>query len=276
MEEEDKTINSKIQKEIWEGKIILKFISTPNEIIVPQTPLPFFAHVPRCSYLPLVTENVYKHFVDATPPKVDDIWFECNGIPLKWHYPIGVLYDIFGEKKVPWVIQVHFQGFPSDQILRCKTEEIVKSNFFNMLKESTYIKNGDCSQVNNFDAISTKKLWDGLKLNDMTLFSEANSLLIKKEENIKVIPIRIFYNRQMIQTNVKSHENEVLVTLLDMLKQFFQSTFKKDPPESVLIHGISPDLSSTLLDLSETCSHPDNFLYIIINDKSQQQQIKKN
>jgi len=31
------------------------------------------------------------------------MWLEFNGIPLKWHYPIGVLLDIyFNDIQLPW------------------------------------------------------------------------------------------------------------------------------------------------------------------------------
>lgn len=38
------------------------------------------------SYLPLVTDKVYKHFVRAVDQdNVEEMWFEFEGQPLKWY-----------------------------------------------------------------------------------------------------------------------------------------------------------------------------------------------
>jgi hypothetical protein len=44
--------------------------------------------LPRMNYLVCETRNVIEYFSDATPPLSSlpgmSIWFEHNGIPLKW------------------------------------------------------------------------------------------------------------------------------------------------------------------------------------------------
>ena len=52
------------------------------------------------------------------------------------HYPVGVLFDLFANpQELPWPITVHFQGFPTQQLLRCPNEAFVKSHYMNVLKE---------------------------------------------------------------------------------------------------------------------------------------------
>ncbi len=52
------------------------------------------------------------------------------------HYPIGVLFDLYASPAdLPWSITVHFQGFPTDQILRCSSEDTVRMYYTNVLKE---------------------------------------------------------------------------------------------------------------------------------------------
>ena len=57
-----------------------------------------------------------KHFIRyVSSDKGDlDLWLEYNGLPLKWHYPIGVLFDIHmgADVTLPWNITVHFSQFP--------------------------------------------------------------------------------------------------------------------------------------------------------------------
>lgn len=35
------------------------------------------------------------------------------------HYPVGVLFDLLAGQQLPWSITVHFQGFPTSQLMRC-------------------------------------------------------------------------------------------------------------------------------------------------------------
>lgn len=51
------------------------------------------------------------------------------------HYPVGVLYDMYGKSALPWAITVHFQNYPVETILRCPDEDTIKSHFLNTLKE---------------------------------------------------------------------------------------------------------------------------------------------
>lgn len=105
----------------------------------------------------------------SAPVVIDEMWFDFNGIPLKWcvmigwgciacrltwralfvgnmnmhelsdnsrHYPIGVLYDLLAtQQDLPWSVTVHFQEFPSSVLLRCGAEDEVKSHVNNTLKE---------------------------------------------------------------------------------------------------------------------------------------------
>ncbi len=88
---------------------------------------------------------------------------------------MGVLFDGLGSPfDLPWNLTVHFQGFPTDQLLRCPSEEVIKRHFNNVLKEvlfrhqvnlnqSNYVKHGDCSKVYGLSVSETNDLWEGLK-----------------------------------------------------------------------------------------------------------------
>lgn len=91
------------------------------------------------------------------------------------HIPLGVLYDLYGSG-LPWSIVVHFQGFPSGDILRCPGQECVQSVFMNVLKEvgmpeyccitplkATCIKAGDVSKIDNLSKKDVTDLWEGLR-----------------------------------------------------------------------------------------------------------------
>ncbi|GAA5917267.1 hypothetical protein JCM6882_009268 [Rhodosporidiobolus microsporus] len=84
--------------------------SVPIQLVVAEEELPptadrsveaYYIQAPRISYLPLLIPQIRKYFLDlvlddnsAASLRNEDIWFEAEGgAPLKWHWPIGLLYD---------------------------------------------------------------------------------------------------------------------------------------------------------------------------------------
>lgn len=130
-----------VLREVWEGKLPVCFKLDPDEVADLQQPDPFYLMVPRLSYFPLgkscvfwdflivttalasVTDKVRKHFQKhiSTDKQDQEMWLEYNGQPMKWHFPIGVLYDLLVDtdtETLPWVITVHFDKFPETKIYR--------------------------------------------------------------------------------------------------------------------------------------------------------------
>jgi autophagy-related protein 5 len=104
-------------------------------------PPPFYCLLPRCSYLPLVSEDIRSHFLSYTGTDGKEMWFDSGGEPLKWHMFIGVLFDIFADPaSLPWNLTVHFREFPSQNLLQCESQETVRNLFFQNLKEAFVIK----------------------------------------------------------------------------------------------------------------------------------------
>ena len=94
-----------------------------------------------------------------------DGWFTFEDLPLKWHYPVGLLYDLFSgaepiyppdgehgqdtrpirqtiEKKedvtalLPWKLVVHFTEWPEDQLIKLDSEgKVLQDAFINGVKE---------------------------------------------------------------------------------------------------------------------------------------------
>ncbi|BGP26655.1 autophagy protein 5 [Rhodotorula toruloides] len=83
--------------------------SVPIQVVLAEDELPaqadrsieaYYVQTPRIAYLPLLLPQIRKYFVNlvldentATSLRDTDFWFEADGVPLKWHWPIGLLYD---------------------------------------------------------------------------------------------------------------------------------------------------------------------------------------
>jgi autophagy-related protein 5 len=65
-----------------------------------------------------------------------EIWLDFEGTPIKWHIPVGVLYDQFCSLNndnnedpslasystmLPWNLTVHYSKFPELEILHCES-----------------------------------------------------------------------------------------------------------------------------------------------------------
>ena len=82
-----------------------------------------------CVYIILQVSRHFHQHINKSDK--DEIWFEYAGEPLRWHYPIGVLFDLHGvQDKLPWKITVHFKEFPEEILIRCSYIFVLKYFFF--------------------------------------------------------------------------------------------------------------------------------------------------
>ncbi|PIA63916.1 hypothetical protein AQUCO_00201320v1 [Aquilegia coerulea] len=148
------------QKYVWEGAIPLQIHLDESEITTLPAPPPALILGPRIGYLPLLLSLIKPYFSSTLPPGTDTVWFDYKGLPLKWYIPIGVLFDILClEPERPWNLTVHFRTYPADLLSPCESEDTVKWNFINSLKEAAYIINGNCKNVMNMSQPDQLELW---------------------------------------------------------------------------------------------------------------------
>uniref|UniRef100_A0A3P9Q3P9 Autophagy protein 5 n=1 Tax=Poecilia reticulata TaxID=8081 RepID=A0A3P9Q3P9_POERE len=231
--------------------------------------------LPRVSYLPVVTDKVKKHFLKVMRPEdVEEMWFEYEGTPLKWHYPIGVLFDLHASNTVlPWNITVHFKNFPDQDLLHCPSNSIVEAHFMSSIKEADSLKHKS-QVVNDMQKKDHKQLWMGLQNDKFDQFWAMNRKLMEyptEDGGFRYIPFRIYQtlsDRPFIQKLFRPVSPDCNAhTLGDLLKEMYPDALTNDGEQKryqVLIHGIEPLLETPLQWLSEHLSHPDNFLHICV------------
>lgn len=261
-----------ILRDVWDGKIPVCFTLAQDEIDK-ETPDPVYMMVPRNSYLPLVTEKISKHLINyVNKEKAGEMWLDFDGQALKWHYPIGVLFDLFGNSSsLPWKLTAHFEDFPEDEIMHCLSREAVESHFMSTLKEADALKHRG-NIINGMQKKEHKQMWMGLVHDKFDQFWPINRRLMEHsgDDMFKYIPFRIYYcDHPFVQKLFRPHAEEGQEhTLDDLLKFAFPDL--DDDKQKVLIHGIELPRDTPVLWLSEHFSYPDNFLHIcVITPKTQ-------
>lgn len=155
------------RKLVWKGAIPLQLQLHNSEVTTVPPPLPSLILAPRNGYLPLLVPLVKPQFRSALPIGQDTGWFEYEGLPLKWHIPIGVLFDLLCfEPTQPWNLTVHFRGFPSE-LLPCEGDDAMKWSFINSLKEASYVMYGSTKHVMNLSQSDQVDLWRSVVQGDL-------------------------------------------------------------------------------------------------------------
>lgn len=159
------------RKLVWKGGIPVQLQLHNSEVTTVPPPPPSLILVPRNGYLPLLVPNVKPHFQSALPIGQDTGWFEYEGLPLKWHVPIGVLFDLLCFQPIrPWSLMVHFRGFPSE-LLPYEGEDAMKWSFINSLKEASYVMYGSTKHVMNLSQTDQSDLWRSVVQGDMESYN---------------------------------------------------------------------------------------------------------
>jgi autophagy-related protein 5 len=116
------------------------------------------------AYLPFILPRLHSFFSTALINEdalFSDAWFSYEGVPLKWHYPVGLLYDLYAGNdphgspvisdeddpledinssiKVPlkpWKLTVHFSAWPEEHLVKLDADgKYLHDAFFNTVKE---------------------------------------------------------------------------------------------------------------------------------------------
>lgn len=112
-------------------------------------------------------------------------WFSFEDVPLKWHHPIGLLYDLFSgaapalppsdkygsggntqssAASLPWRLIVHYSDFPSDQLVQLDEEgKALHDSFINSVKEADFLRNGTGKAIMKLSKDDSTALWEAVR-----------------------------------------------------------------------------------------------------------------
>eukprot|EP00294_Goniomonas_avonlea_P006974 CAMPEP_0114547870 /NCGR_PEP_ID=MMETSP0114-20121206/4685_1 /TAXON_ID=31324 /ORGANISM="Goniomonas sp, Strain m" /LENGTH=253 /DNA_ID=CAMNT_0001732435 /DNA_START=14 /DNA_END=772 /DNA_ORIENTATION=+ len=246
--------DEEVRREIWAGHVPIRLVLSSDEVSTLEPPLPFYVMAPRNSYLPLVLTQARGHFQSSVPVMASeaDLWLEYEGIPLKWHLPTGMLYDMLAKAiDLPWNLTVHFQGFPQSVAMRLLNEEAMRSRFFHTMKEATCIRCGGTKRVNSLSVADTNQLWEAVKNHEYEAFWRVNNKILfggpGDNTETRNIPIRVHVSGVVNQYQTSHPVGDGKATLGVMLNALLPDLFPSakvqegEGPE-VVIQGVRPPL----------------------------------
>ncbi|KAI9778065.1 MAG: autophagy protein 5, partial [Candelina submexicana] len=214
-----------LQKQIWAGSLPLEIrLSAAESRIYDQTD-PYLIHAPRLSYLPFLLPRLHAFFtaflIDPCSTQPHDGWFSFEDVPLKWHYPIGLLFDLFSgaepaspgqhqhtegarhggadgdaeeQGRLPWRLTIHFSEWPEERLVRLDAEGgVMHDAFVNSVKEADFLRNGTAKGIMSLSKEDSTTLWTAVQQHDLALFSTISPKLLNAPgSHLRHIPLKIY------------------------------------------------------------------------------------
>ncbi|KAJ1914496.1 autophagy protein 5, partial [Tieghemiomyces parasiticus] len=217
------TDEDRFRKLVWHGKLPIQISLAKEDRAAllgrasPSSPPVYYVMAHRCSYLSLITDDV-KAWLEALERAAPDrpsfikptqVWYAFNGAPLKWHYPIGLLYDLHSIRhppgtvsakpicttKLPWTITVHLTNFPADRLLRNPSRDTTHHYFMAQYKEAEFMRTGSTKRVMNLPREDQDRLWAGLTTAEFETFWAVNHGAVNaddKDDLPRHVAIRLY------------------------------------------------------------------------------------
>ncbi|KAI7107389.1 autophagy protein 5 [Hortaea werneckii] len=224
-----------LQQKIWHGSLPLEIRLAAADCRTYDQSDPYLIQYPRLSYLAFLLPRLHAIFspnlIDAeTPPHT--AWLDFEGVPLKWHYPLGLLYDLYSgaepvhlqrgggghphedvrgstaqhqaprtgdgegdhQEVLPWRLTIHYSEFPGDQLIPLDGEgKALQDSFVNAVKEADFLRNGTARTVMGLSMEDSEKLWRSVQTHDLQLFNSVNvKLLNPPGMELRHVPVKFY------------------------------------------------------------------------------------
>lgn len=131
-------------------------------------------------------------------------YFTFDDVPLKWHLPLGLLYDVYvlstqdagpessGAAPLPFQLTLHFAQGSEKPTLPDATPVVLHDSFINSVKEADFLRSGTAKPIMTLSAQESKALWKSTQDNDLTTFSKIHNSLVPSSGQMRNIPLRVY------------------------------------------------------------------------------------
>ncbi|KAK7205164.1 autophagy protein Apg5-domain-containing protein [Myxozyma melibiosi] len=276
---------SDLRRRVWDGVVPIQIILAADEARMSVDP--YYINASRISYFPLLFPQITAYFKPylRDPDSADSLewWLEFEDVPLRWNWPIGLLYDLLTgldpsqsdnpdhDWHLPWTLVLHHNRYPTETLLRLRNTGDLVENWVNRVKEADFIRRGNATTVMNLSKADSTNLWSGVETHNYDLFwSVAKKLLPSETSSLRHIPIKIYLpsSNKVLQTLVPPHlspkePHTVGTALHKFLPDLFPSrrTCLLARP---ILHGAFLGMTVPLAELLSECMYTDGYLHICI------------
>ncbi|KAK4546241.1 hypothetical protein LTR36_002378 [Oleoguttula mirabilis] len=222
-----------LQSKIWSGSLPLEIRLAASDCRTYNESEAYLVQYPRLSYLAFVLPRLHAFFASSLiNPEVPahESWLSFEDVPLKWHYPLGLLYDLFsgaepvnverqrreeqigaseatvetssGVVPIPWRLTIHYTDFPGDQLIQLDADgRAMLDSYINGVKEADFIRNGTARTVMSLSKEDSDRLWQAVQTHDLPLFNTINNKLLNPPGlELRHVPIKIYLPTSASQT----------------------------------------------------------------------------
>ncbi|KAK9373264.1 autophagy protein Apg5-domain-containing protein [Lipomyces chichibuensis] len=278
---------SLLRRKVWDGVIPLQIILAPDECRILDSVEPFYINAARVSYLPQYFGRITAYFKpslrDAETSLSSEWWLDFEGVPLRWNWPVGLLYDLLTgldptqadnqdhDWHLPWTLVLHHSQYPSDTLLRITSAGAVKEYWVNRVKEADFIRRGNANAVMSLSKTDSDEMWAGVEEHDFDKFWGVTKKLLSSDPYaLRHVPIKIYLpsSNKMLQAlvppSISPREFHTVGTALHAhLPQLFPSRRTCLLARPVL-HGVLLSMAIPLAELLYECMYTDGYLHICI------------
>ena len=230
-----------------------------------------------------------------------DGWFSFEDVPLKWQYPLGLLYDLFSgvtphqigssskerlspddeTSILPWRLTLHFSDWPEQALVRPDAEgKSLHDAFINSVKEADFLRNGTAKGIMSLSKDDSTKLWDAVQQHDFDTFhSISRRLLHAQGAALRHIPLKIYLpssptasqpnsgHLRVVQSLVTpnlpgSREAQTLGAALHALLPTLFPSRRTPILAKAVLHGAVVPMSAVVEDLMRTAAYLDGWVHL--------------
>jgi len=193
-------------------------------------------------------------------------------VPLKWHYPVGLLHDLYSgdepthaagrgartkndaeaearegsdtqedfsaleeAERGPWKLVVHFSDWPHDQLVKLDEDgKVLEDAFKNSVKESSFLRHGTGKIVMSLSYQDSTQLWRGVEEQDLKLYNAVNNKLLSPPgESIRHVPLRIYLPSEPTTATSTIEEDAPAAGHLKVVQALVEPTLPNKQPQTL-------------------------------------------